>query len=104
MPECTDCGACCFNEHPDYIRVFVVDYERMDDRALAFTTVRNGARFLRFEKGRCSALGIDLVTNRVGCSIYGMRPDVCRWLERGSGECRSQLAAKWPARERAFGR
>lgn len=104
MPECTECGACCFNTHPDYIRVFVVDYERMDDRALGFTTVRGGLRYLRFEGGRCSALGLDPVNNRVGCTIYAMRPDACRWLERGSGECRAQLTAKWATREGAFER
>jgi len=104
VPPCTECGACCFNGHPDYIRVFAVDLERMDARALALTVVRDGGRYLRFEDGRCAALGLDPATDRVGCSIYEMRPDVCRWLERGSGECRSQLAAKWQARERAFGR
>ncbi len=104
MPECTDCGACCFNEHAGYIRVFLVDYARMDERALGFCTEEEGVRHLRFENGHCSALGVDRDTNRVGCTIYEMRPDACRWLERGSGECRSQLSAKWTARERAFGR
>ena len=100
MPECTDCGACCFNEHAEYIRVFLVDYERMNDAALALSTEKDGVRYMRFEDGHCAALGFDSATNRVGCTIYPMRPDACRWLERGSGECRSQLASKWPARER----
>lgn len=104
VPECTACGACCFNEHPDYIRVFAVDLERMDARALGLTVEREGRRYLRFDEGRCAALGLEPATDRVGCTIYAMRPDACRWLERGSGECRSQLGAKWVVREAAFGR
>ncbi len=99
MPECTDCGACCFNEHYAYVRVFAVDVERMDGRALAFTHVVDGQRYMRFENGRCMALGLDPQAGRVACTIHPQRPDVCRWLERGSGECRSQIAAKWPTRE-----
>lgn len=102
VPECTDCGACCLNEHPRYIRVFAVDAERMSARAFAHTTTIGEERYLRFEGGRCSALGLDPKTDRVACGIYEERPDACRWLERGSGECRSQLAAKWSAREQAF--
>lgn len=102
VPECTDCGACCFSLAGDYIRVFDVDRARMDARAVGMTTVHEGVRFMRFEAGRCAALALDPHTGRVGCSIYGMRPDACRWLERGSGECHSQIAAKSPARDAAF--
>ena len=77
----------------------------MDDRALALTRIdAAGARYLVFKEGRCAALGLHPTTNQVGCTIYEMRPDACRWLERGSGECRSQLAAKWAVREGAFER
>jgi uncharacterized protein len=99
VPECTDCGACCFNDHYAYVRVFGIDEERMDARALGFTHVVEGQRFMRFENGRCAALALDPAKGRVACTIHPERPDVCRWLERGSGECRSQIAAKWPRRE-----
>jgi len=99
VPACTDCGTCCLNEHPRYIRVFAVDLERMSEAAFAHTTLVDGERYLRFEGGRCSALALHPATGRVGCTIYEERPDACRWLERGSGECRSQLAAKWDKRE-----
>lgn len=84
--------------------MFAVDLERMDERAFALTEERDGHRFLRFAEGRCAALSLDHANSHVGCSIYEMRPDVCRWLERGSGECRSQLESKWAVREAAFGR
>ena len=102
MPECVDCGACCFNDHYAYVRVFAIDRERMDEGALAHTHVVDGQRYMRFENGRCSALGVDPDSGKVGCTIYPKRPDVCHWLVRGSGECRSQIEAKWPRRQRAF--
>src|SRR6185312_6658125 len=37
IPECTACGTCCFSTLPEYIRVFGVDLDRMDDRAQALT-------------------------------------------------------------------
>ena len=37
---------------------------------------------------------IDPLARRYVCSIYEMRPDVCRALERGSGQCRGELATK----------
>ncbi len=102
VPECVDCGACCFNDHYAYVRVFEVDLARMDERARALTRVVDGQRYMRFEGGRCAALALDPATRKVGCTIYPMRPDVCHWLVRGSGECRSQMEAKWPRREAAF--
>lgn len=92
--DCTRCGACCFSTSPSYIAVFGIDRERMDERALALTVMRDGARFMRFAAGRCAALvdAGDESGPRLICGIYPMRPDACRWLERGSGVCREILA------------
>lgn len=87
--DCTVCGACCFSAEPGYIRVFAADAERMDDAARALTepfVVGGGeARAMRFVAGRCAALRRQ--GERWLCAIYPMRPDACRWLERGSGHC-----------------
>ncbi len=105
VPECTDCGACCFNTHLDYVRVFACDAALLAAEQLdALTVVHDGLRYMRFVDGRCIALSLDAATGRVGCRIYPVRPDVCRSLVRGTGECRSQIEAKWSRREEAFAR
>lgn len=94
MPECTSCGTCCFSTLPEYIRVFGVDMDRMDDAAVAFTHFIGNRCYMRMEGGRCAALVVDAETRRFLCSIYEMRPDCCRALERGSGACRGEIATK----------
>jgi Fe-S-cluster containining protein len=63
----------------------------MDARARALTVERDGAVFMRFEGGRCAALRSE--DGRHTCAIYAVRPDACRWLERGSGVCCDIISA-----------
>lgn len=92
--NCLDCGTCCFSELPEYIRVFGVDYERMDDEARALTDFIGNRCFMRIEDGHCAALVLDAQKRQFVCSIYAMRPDVCRSLDRGSSACMGELFAK----------
>jgi hypothetical protein len=94
VPECTSCGTCCFSELDVYIRVFGIDLDRMDDRAQAFTHFISNRCYMRIDDGRCTALVVDPIARTFKCSIYEMRPDVCRSLERGSGNCRADLHDK----------
>lgn len=94
VPECTACGTCCFSELPEYVRVFGCDMDRMDERAAAFTHFIGNRCYMRIEGGRCAALAIDPIAKRFLCSIYEMRPDCCRSLERGSGGCLGELHTK----------
>ncbi|AUX40039.1 uncharacterized protein SOCE26_014350 [Sorangium cellulosum] len=94
VPECTACGTCCFSTLPEYVRVFGVDHDRMDDRAREFTDFVGNRCFMRIEDGRCAALVLDAELGRFLCSIYEMRPDCCRALERGSGACLGELHEK----------
>jgi hypothetical protein len=100
LPACTACGACCFSTLPEYVRVFGCDFDRMDDRARAFTHFLGNRAYLRHDEGHCAALVVSAVSAVSGggpsfvCSIYEMRPDVCRSLERGSGACRSDRHEK----------
>lgn len=87
VPECTACGTCCFSTLPEYIRVFGCDWDRMNDRAQALTHFLGNRAYMRIEDGHCAALIIDPDGPRFLCSIYEVRPDVCRSLERGSGNC-----------------
>lgn len=92
--DCRPCGRCCFSELPEYVRVFGVDMDRMDDRATSFTEFLGNRCFMRMEGGRCAALVIDPVARTFSCGIYEMRPDVCRSLERGTGQCRADWVEK----------
>jgi Fe-S-cluster containining protein len=91
--DCVACGACCFSAEAGYIEVFAVDRERMDAGALELTEVRDGRTFMRFGQGRCRGLALE-ASGRSLCSIYPMRPDACRWLAVGSGECHDQRSRK----------
>lgn len=93
-PDCIPCGACCFSELAEYIRVFGVDLDRMDERARAYTQFDGHRCYLRIENGRCAALVIDADQRRFTCAIYPERPDVCRSLEPGSGACRADRHEK----------
>ena len=94
VPPCTSCGACCFSELPEYVRVFGIDYERMSERARTYVEFLGHRCYMRFEGGSCSALQIDPVERRFTCAIYEDRPDVCRSLEHGSGNCRADRHEK----------
>jgi uncharacterized protein len=94
VPECTACGACCFSMLPEYVRVFGYDWDRLDERARAFTHFLGNRCYLRLDEGHCAALVIDPSGPRFTCAIYEMRPDACRSLERGSGACRADRHEK----------
>jgi Fe-S-cluster containining protein len=100
VPECTVCGTCCFSTLPEYVRVFGYDWDRMDDRARTFAHFLGNRCYLRIEDGHCAALVIepgdarDARAPRYLCSIYEVRPDACRALERGSGACRGERHEK----------
>lgn len=93
VPECVCCGTCCFSNAPDYLRVLGVDYERLGDDAERLTHFIENKAYMRLEGGHCVALEVH-ESGRFLCSVYERRPDVCRWLERGSGTCRGEIATK----------
>jgi Fe-S-cluster containining protein len=94
VPECTRCGACCFSSSPRYLRVFGCDYERLGDEAERLTHFIDNRAYMRLAEGHCAALTYEADSARFLCSIYERRPDVCRALERGSGQCAADRAEK----------
>ena len=94
VPECTSFGTCCFSDLPEYVRVFGVDMDRMDERAAGYTHFIGNRCYMRLEGGHCAALVIDPEARLFLCAIYEMRPDVCRSLDRGSGSCRGEIHEK----------
>jgi uncharacterized protein len=94
VPECMDCGVCCFSSLPEYVRVFGADWDRMDEKAHELTQFIGNRCYMRIEDGRCAALVIDPLARRFTCSIYEVRPDCCRVLQRGQGHCLGELHEK----------
>jgi hypothetical protein len=92
--DCRVCAACCFSHAPEHARVLGSDWDRLDEAAQRLTTWRGNRCFMRIEDGRCAALAVDARAGSFACSIYPMRPDVCRALERGSPACLGELEAK----------
>lgn len=94
VPECLDCGTCCFSELPEYVRVWGCDHERMGDLADELTHFIGNRCYMRLVDGHCAALSIEPETGRFVCSIYDVRPDACRALGRGSAACRAEIHEK----------
>jgi len=94
VPECVSCGVCCFSQAKDYLRVAGVDYDRLGSDAERLTLFIENRAYMRLENGHCAALTYHEPSRSFLCSVYENRPDVCRWLERGSGQCGAERHKK----------
>lgn len=89
-PECLACGACCFTDNPEAIRVTGADHARLgEERASRFTRFSAHRCFMRLEDGRCAALQVR-PDGVFACAVYDARPTVCRDLARGSAACNAE--------------
>jgi uncharacterized protein len=85
---CQSCGACC---------AYSAEWPRFSlesEAALARippALIDDGRGRMRCEGNRCSALTGE-VGKSTACSIYAVRPDVCRACLPGDPEC---LVARW---------
>jgi Fe-S-cluster containining protein len=106
LEECIRCGACCFSESPRHARVTGDDYERLGTDAERLVVFLGNQAFMQLtgDEGtrRCAALIVDPRTGSFTCSVYERRPTVCRDLERGSGGCAGERAAKHQRTRRAL--
>lgn len=94
VPECVSCGACCFSNAQDYLLVAGVDFERLGKDAERLTVSQGPRTYMKMSGGHCAALSFAQESGSFLCSVYEKRPDVCRWLERGSGQCASERREK----------
>ena len=94
VPECQDCGACCFGDGPRYVRVSGHDHSRMAAQGESLTHFIGNRCYMRVLSGHCEALAITATAHRYACLIYLARPDPCRKLERGSNECSAERHRK----------
>jgi uncharacterized protein len=93
-PECVECGACCFSSEEDYLLVAGFDLARLAEDAERLTVSIAHRFYMKITDGRCAALALDREKGQWLCSVYERRPDVCRWLQRGSGHCLAQRREK----------
>jgi uncharacterized protein len=82
--NCQACGACCAFSH-DWPR-FTLEADA-DLDFIPEQLVNAAGSGMRCVGNRCSAL-IGEVGRSTSCSIYGLRPDVCRACEPGDDACR----------------
>jgi Fe-S-cluster containining protein len=89
--DCLSCGACCYSNEVVLGRDDVSRFERAGRPELAampYARRKNGKLMLRLATDRaCLQLGMD---NR--CSIYAIRPEMCRTFPMGSECCLSARA------------
>ena len=93
-PPCLGCGACCFSNLDEYVRVNGDDHSRLGERAPLLTRFEGNRCYMRMQDGHCIALVVDAETARFVCSIYDTRPQICRDLGRESLECQAELHEK----------
>ena len=94
LPQCIECGVCCFSTLERYIEVTGDDHARLGDDAERLVHFIGNRAYMRIEHGHCAALSIDVEARRFWCTVYDRRPAICRNLERGSPECDGERATK----------
>jgi hypothetical protein len=100
-PACLACGACCFGPGARYVRVSGDDHLRLGEHAERLTAFIEHRCYMRMQEGHCAALVLS-ADGRFLCSVYEQRPEVCRELARGSGQCQGELAQKRELSQRAL--
>ena len=98
MPnDCLRCGLCCFSTLDTYVRVTGEDWARLGSEAEVCAQFIGNRAYLRMKEGHCAAL-----ESRRGegggpvyfCTIYDIRPAICRDLERRSPFCEAEQELK----------
>lgn len=92
-PPCLECGACCFSNLETAVRVTGDDHERLGAAAEHLVHFVGNRAYMRVADGRCAALRVE-PSGRFVCTVYEVRPEVCRALDRGSAHCSAERHAK----------
>ncbi|SDZ96420.1 Putative zinc-or iron-chelating domain-containing protein [Desulfuromusa kysingii] len=82
-PTCANCKACCCR-----LEAMLFDDPEVPD-SLTVTDARGRRSMARLEDGWCSALD----RKTMSCTIYTIRPWICREFEMGEDECLSARIA-----------
>jgi hypothetical protein len=84
------------------VRVSGEDLARLGDRAELVEWHGNRA-YMRTGEGHCAALRVEASSGSFVCTVYEVRPQICRDLERGSPACQGEIATKSDRPLRALG-
>lgn len=88
---------CCFSNLKSYVRVSGDDWSRLSDAADRVAEFDGHRAYLKIHGGHCAALeiraGID-GGREYFCTIYELRPQICRDLARGSPQCEAECELK----------
>lgn len=79
------------------MRVTGADWERLGVDAERVAHFIGNRAFMKMNDGRCAALVPQIAADgepEYLCSIYAVRPQVCRDLARGSPECEGERMSK----------
>lgn len=87
---CQSCGACCAYS-ADWPRFSTEDDEALDRIPAELVNTRGSG--MRCDGERCAALN-GRIGEATSCSIYGVRPEVCRTCMPGDNEC-AMARRKW---------
>jgi len=78
--SCSNCAACCCQ-----LEVMLISDTGVPERFIA-TDAWGGEVMRRLDDGWCAALDRDSMR----CTIYEVRPLICREFEMGSAECQDE--------------
>lgn len=81
--DCQSCGACC-SYSADWPRFSIEEDEQLDKIPEALVAVDLSG--MRCDGQRCMALSGE-IGKHVACTIYDIRPEVCRACMPGDPEC-----------------
>jgi uncharacterized protein len=87
---CTSCGACC-DYSADWPRFTIESDETLDLIPADFVNERQSG--MRCIGARCAALA-GTIGVQTSCSIYDVRPEVCRDCQPGDDACTMARAAR----------
>lgn len=76
------------------MRVTGDDYTRLAERADQLVSFDGVQAHMLMLDGHCAALELDPLTAQLTCTTYETRPQVCRDLARGSGQCLAERDSK----------
>lgn len=99
VPDCQDCGACCFGAWREHVLLFARDVERFapDERERLLDAFPGPSVFMKMEDrlargtGLLHCVALERRDGRFSCSVYERRPDACRAFERGASGCRAVI-------------